>query len=193
MDGRTQPQALAAGLTPAPAVLFRKTFEVESSVKRATVYVTGLGLYELRINGQRVGENLLAPEWTSYLKRVQYQTCDVTGLLRRGANALGAMVGEGWFMGRLMGIPGNAYGSLPRFLLQLELELADGRRQLIVTDQSWQSTTEGPIRAAGIYDGETYDARLEKDGWDTAGFDPANWNPVRVLEPDGAKLGMAAQ
>jgi alpha-L-rhamnosidase len=98
------------------------------------------------------------------------------------------MVGEGWFMGRLMGIPGNAYGSVPRFLLQLELELADGSRQLIVTDQSWQSTTEGPIRAAGIYDGETYDARLECTGWDTVGFQPANWQPVEVLNPDGARL-----
>jgi alpha-L-rhamnosidase len=188
VDGRTQPQASARALPPEPAVLFRKTFEIDSSVKRATVYVTGLGVYELRINGQRVGENLLAPEWTSYLKRVQYQTSDVTRLLRRGANALGAVMGEGWFMGRLMGIPGNAYGSVPRFLLQLELELADGRRQLIVTDQSWQSTTGGPVRAASIYDGETYDARLENAGWDTAGFDPANWKSVRVLDPDGARL-----
>jgi alpha-L-rhamnosidase len=188
VDGRTLPQASATGLPPEPAVLFRKPFEVESNIKRATVYVTGLGLYELRINGQRVGENLLAPEWTSYGKRVQYQTYDVTGLVRRGANALGAMVGEGWYMGRLMGIPGNAYGSVPRFLLQLELELANGRRQLIVTDQSWQSTTDGPVRAAGIYDGETYDARLEKDGWDRALFDSANWSPVRVLDPDGARL-----
>ncbi len=193
VDGRTQPQASAAGLPPEPAVLFRRTFEVEAGVKRATAYVTGLGLYELRINGQRVGENLLAPEWTSYRKRVQYQTYDVTRLLRRGANALGAMVGEGWYMGRLMGIPGNAYGSVPRFLLQLELELADGRTQVIVTDQSWQSTTEGPIRAAGIYDGETYDARMEKDGWDTAGFDPANWKPVRVLDAGWRRFGLAAQ
>ncbi|MGA2655964.1 MAG: family 78 glycoside hydrolase catalytic domain [Verrucomicrobiota bacterium] len=188
VDGRTQPQASARAPAPKPAVLFRKTFELDSNVKRATAYVTGLGLYELRINGRRVGENLLAPEWTSYLNRVQYQTCDVTGLLRRGANTLGATVGEGWFMGRLMGISGDAYGTFPRFLLQLELELADGGRQLIVTGPGWQSSTEGPIRAAGIYDGETYDGRLENARSDRAGFEPPKWKPVRVMEPEPARL-----
>jgi alpha-L-rhamnosidase len=177
-----------AAQAPKPAVLFRKTFELDSRVERATAYVTGLGLYELRINGRRVGENLLAPEWTSYSNRVQYQTCDVTGLLQRGANALAAVVGQGWFMGRLMGIAGDAYGAFPRFLLQLEVELADGRRQLIVTGPGWQSTTEGPIRAAGIYDGETYDARLENARWDTPGLEPPGWKPVRVLEPPPARL-----
>jgi alpha-L-rhamnosidase len=187
VDGRTQPQAPTAP-APKPAVLFRKTFELDSPVKRATAYVTGLGLYELRINGRRVGENLLAPEWTSYSNRVQYQTCDVTGLLRRGPNALGATVGEGWFMGRLMGIPGDAYGAFPRFLLQLEVGLADGRRDLIVTGPGWQSSSQGPIRAAGIYDGEIYDARLENARWYTAGSDAAKWKPVRVLDAYPARL-----
>ena len=182
------PQAPNSPPAPKPAVLFRKTFELDASVKRATAYVTGLGLYELRLNGRRVGDDLLAPEWTSYRNRVQYQTYAVTGLLRPGANALGAVVGEGWFMGRLMGIAGNAYGAFPRFLLQFELELADDRRQLIVTGPDWQSTTEGPIRAAGLYDGETYDARLENRQWDTPGFDKPGWKPVRVLEPEPARL-----
>jgi alpha-L-rhamnosidase len=188
VDGRTQPQATASGLPAQPAVMFRKAFEIDSRVKRATVYVTGLGLYELHINGQRVGANLLAPEWTNYRKRVQYQTYDVTRLLRQGANAIGAMVGEGWYMGRLMGIAGDAYGSVPRFLLQLELELADGRSDVISTDQTWQSTLDSPIRAAGIYDGETYDARMEPVGWDKAGYNSARWHPVRVLERDSARL-----
>ena len=188
VDGRTLPQPAGPTLAPSPAALFRKTFAVDAAVTRATVYVTGLGLYELRLNGQRVGNDLLAPEWTSYTNRVQYAAYDVTSLLRPGANALGAMVGEGWFMGRLMGLPGHAYGAFPRFLLQLEIELADGRGQLVVTDHTWQSTTDGPIRAAGLYDGETYDARLEKAGWDAAGFDAADWKPAQVLDWAPARL-----
>lgn len=189
VDGRTLPQASAPGLAARPAVLFRKEFRLRHPVTRATAYVTGLGLYELHLNGRRVGQDLLAPEWTSYNKRIQCQAYDVTKLLRGGPNAVGAIIAEGWYMGRLMGIPGNAYGSFPRLLLQLEIQTTAGERLTVVTDDSWLSTSHGPIRAAGIYDGESCDARLEQQAWDQPGFVPSqSWKPVRVLEPASGNL-----
>ncbi len=171
-----------------PATLVRKSFQIEGAVKRATAYATACGLYELRLNGGRVGDQLLMPEWTSYRKRIQYQVFDVTDLLRPGPNALAAALAEGWYAGRLMAVGRNAYGSHPRFLLQLEIELADGRAQRIVTDESWRSTTDGPIRSAGIYDGEVCDARKESDGWDESGFNDSDWRPVRAFGLGDAKL-----
>ena len=165
-----------------PATLLRRAFDVPTQVRRATVYATALGLYELRINGRRVGDHILAPEWTNYRKRVQYQTYDVTELLSTGKNTLAAMVGEGWYAGRLMVVGRAAYGYRPALLLQLEIEHADGSRQTIVTDESWRSTTDGPIRSSGIYDGEVYDARKERPGWEVDGDESEDWRPVRVFE-----------
>ena len=160
-----------------PGTMVRKEFRLSQPVRRGTAYVTARGLYELRLNGQRVGDQLLAPEWTSYRKRLQYQTYDVTSLIGPGENAIGCLLGEGWYAGRLMAVGRFAYGRFPQLLLQLELEFADGTRQTVVTDDSWRSTLEGPIRAAGIYDGETYDATREMAGWDTPGFDDRHWVP----------------
>jgi len=171
-----------------PATMVRKSFRLGGRVKRATAYVTGLGLYELHINGQRVGDHLLAPEWTSYRKRVQYQTCDVTALLRSGENVVAAMLGEGWYAGRLMAVGRFAYGTCPRFLLQLEVELANGKRQTVVSDESWRSTTDGPISSSGIYDGEVYDARKEIAGWDAPGCSDNRWNPVATFDADQPQL-----
>ena len=171
-----------------PATMVRKSFQLDRPIQRATAYASGLGLYELRLNGQRVGEELLTPEWTSYRKRVQYQVHDVTALLRPGENAVAALVGEGWFAGRLMAVGRFAYGTQPRFLLQLEIEFTDGQTQTIVSDGSWRCTTDGPVRSAGIYDGEVYDARKEMPGWDTSGFDASSWQPVQCLELDSRRL-----
>ena len=131
--------------------------------------MTGLGLFELRINGQRVGDHLLAPEWTRYSKRIQYQTYDVTGLLRDGKNVVGAQVAGGWWTGPMMLQP-NKPNSQPCLLMQLEIESADGGRERIVTDPSWQATTGGPIRRTGIYFGEVYDGTKEMPGWDQPMF-----------------------
>ena len=171
-----------------PATMVRKSFAVDRPLKRAMAYVSALGLYELRLNGRRVGDQLLAPEWTSYRKRIQYQVYDVTALLRPGENAVAALLAEGWFAGRLMAVGRFAYGTHPRFLLQLEVEYADGQSQTIVSDGSWRCTTDGPIRAAGIYDGEVYDARQEMPGWDAPGFDASSWRPARSIEPDSRRL-----
>jgi alpha-L-rhamnosidase len=165
-----------------PATLLRKSFTLPGPVRRATAYATAFGLYELHLNGGRVGDQLLTPEWTSYRRRVQYQAYDVTSLLHPGENAVGALLGEGWYAGRLMVVGRFAYGAQPRFLLQLEIELADGRREMIVTDDSWQASTDGPIRSAGIYDGEVYDARQEMSGWDGPGFVGVQWRPVQVFD-----------
>ena len=171
-----------------PATLVRKSFQLDRPIKRATAYASALGLYELRLNGQRVGDQLLAPEWTSYRKRVQYQVHDVTALLRQGQNVAAAMLGEGWFAGRLMAVGRFAYGTHPRFLLQLEIELADGSKQTLVTDDSWRSTSDGPVRSAGIYDGEVQDARRDLPGWDAPGFADAAWHPVQISALGPARL-----
>ena len=171
-----------------PASLFRREFSLPGTVRKATAYVTALGLYELRINGQRVGDRLLAPEWTNYGRRVAYQTYDVTALLSQDRNAVAAMLGEGWYAGRFMWVGRFPYGNHPRFLLQLEIELEDGTRRTVVSDDSWRSTSNGPIRTAGIYDGETYDARLEQDGWVRPGFDDRHWNTARSYNLDSRRL-----
>ena len=170
---------------PVPRYL-RKPFTLARKVRRATIHATALGLYELLLNGQRVGDHLLAPEWTNYHKRVQYQTYDVTGMLRDGNNVVGAVLGNGWYCGgwqnwkkKLLAI----YGSEPYLLAQLEIEFADGSRQVIATDGTWRGTTDGPLRFAGIYEGATYDARKEMAGWDKPGLEDGKWTAVHL--PDG--------
>lgn len=153
-----------------PVPMFRKEFGVNKEIASARLYATSLGIYELRINGERVGDALFTPGWTSYSKRLQYQTYDVTDLLSEGGNAIGATVGDGWFRGHLAGWADpnrNHYGNELALLLQLEIQYADGTSESVATDATWKTAT-GPIRAADFYMGETYDARLEKPDWDDA-------------------------
>ena len=165
----------------------RKPFTVGSPVRRATVYATALGLYELRLNGQRVGDQPLAPEWTNYHKRVQVQTYDVTAQVRAGQNVLAATLGNGWYCGgwqnwkyKLM----SMYGTEPYFLAQLEIECADGTRQQVVTDATWRGTLDGPLRFAGIFEGSTYDATKELPGWDRPDYNDAAWAPAQPAPAD---------
>ncbi|MCW5553325.1 MAG: glycoside hydrolase family 78 protein [Verrucomicrobiae bacterium] len=187
-DGVTATVKPGAASAALPGTMVRKSFTLPTAIRRATVYASALGLYELRINGRRVGTELLAPEWTSYRQRVHYQTHDVTGLLRSGENVLAALLGEGWYAGRLMAMPRFPYGNHLRFLLQLEIELADGSKQTLVSDDSWRSTSTGPLLASGIYDGETYDARREMPGWDEPGFDDHQWNAATAFDLDSRRL-----
>ncbi len=187
VDGRVKPDRGDRGVLPQPATMLRKEFTLPGPIKRATVYVTGLGLYELSISGRRVGDHLLAPEWTRYQNRLQYQTYDVTELLREGANALGAMLSEGWYAGPLMSRPASV-SPVFRLLLHLDVELADGTRRTIVSDGTWRGTTDGPIQSSEIYNGEVYDATKEMPGWNRPGFDAAAWKPVRVVEADAGRL-----
>jgi alpha-L-rhamnosidase len=172
---------------PQPAPLLRREFEVRAGVQSARLYITALGVYEAQLNGVTVGDHVMAPGWTSYHHRLRYQTFDVTNLLREGRNALGAMLGDGWFRGRL-GFGGgrrNIYGDRLALLAQLEITYVDGITERVVTDDAhaWRVAT-GPILASDIYDGETYDARLERDGWSGPNYDDHDWTPVRVIEWD---------
>lgn len=167
---------------PQPCTLLRRDFAVHPGLARARLYVTALGLYEARINDEIVGDHVLSPGWTSYAHRLPYQTFDVTAMLREGPNALGAMLADGWYRGRL-GYNGgrrNIYGDRLALLAQLEMVYADGSREIVATDASWRAA-RGPVLASGIYDGETYDAGLERTGWAAPGLDDAAWNVVRLL------------
>ncbi|MBI1762040.1 MAG: glycoside hydrolase family 78 protein [Acidobacteria bacterium] len=163
-------------------------------VKRAILYATALGVYELRLNGQRVGDHILAPEFTDYHTRTQYQAYDVTALLKPGANAIGALLGDGWYAGKiglaeiLVKQARGTYGIHPRLLAQLEIELTNGQTERIVSDANWRVTREGPIRAADLLDGELYDARREMPGWDKAGFDDKAWSKADALFSVTTKL-----
>jgi alpha-L-rhamnosidase len=169
-----------------PCPYLRKAAQIARPIRQARLYVTALGVYEFYINGQRVGTDVFNPGWTDYARRVQYHTYDVTRLLRRGPNALGIILGDGWYAG-FVGLGGRArYGTRPLASAQLEIELADGFRQTIVTDHSWKAAT-GPLRQSDMLMGETYDARLEMRGWNQPGFDDSTWQQVRVEEP-GAHL-----
>ncbi|MCA9957533.1 MAG: alpha-L-rhamnosidase N-terminal domain-containing protein, partial [Anaerolineales bacterium] len=151
---------------PQPAPMLRRPFKAEGDIVAARIYATSLGLYELRLNGQRVGNAVLTPGWTSYEHRLQYQTYDVTELVQAGDNVLGAVLGEGWYRG-YMGHRGhhNLYGDRLALLVQLQLTYANGRIQVISSDEKWRAT-RGPIQMSDLYMGEIYDARLEKPGWD---------------------------
>lgn len=161
-------------------VLVRRGFTLKANVKQARIYATSHGLYQLLLNGKRVGNAELTPGWTSYRKRLQYQTYDVTPLLTKGENALGAMLGEGWYIGELA-FQGNRhlYGDRTALLLQLEVTYTDGTSERIVTDRRWKAGAS-PILMSGLYAGETYDARLEQPGWKSTGFDDGKWRNVKV-------------
>ena len=180
VDGRLLPEKGNLFLPSPSATMVRKDFEVRGPIRQATVSVTGLGLYELRINGQKVGDHLLAPEWTRYSKRIQYQTYDITDLVRNGKNAVGAQIAGGWWTGPLM-CQQPLPGTRACLRMRLDVELADGSRQAVVTDPAWQATIDGPIRQTGIYFGEEYDATKEMPGWDQPGFAATGWHGVEVL------------
>jgi alpha-L-rhamnosidase len=161
-----------------PATIVRRAFEIDGEVTRATLHATARGVYLPRLNGQRVGDQVLAPGWTDYHARIQYQTFDVTGLLEQGANVLGAEVGTGWFAG-YVGWQSlcRHYGTVPQLLMQLHVDYADGRREVIATDRTWEAAT-GPIRYSDFIMGEWYDARLAIP-WSVAGAAGGDWSQVQ--------------
>jgi alpha-L-rhamnosidase len=158
--------------------MLRKTFTVSKSVRRARAYATALGVYELYLNGRRVGEDYFAPGWTDYAKRLEYQTYDVTELLMSGRNAMGAIIGNGWYASDGW-IRTSVPGTTRSVRLQLEIEFTDGTTQRIDSDTSWRAAAHGPIQSSSIYDGERYDARRELAGWSSAGFDDSSWPAAR--------------
>ena len=168
--------------------LLRKEFTLSGKVVRARAYVTALGYYELRINGEKVGCNVLDPAWTTYPVRILYSTYDITAQLRTGKNAFGAMLGGGWATLGAGEVP--APYKQPALLLQVNVELADGKTVSVASDSSWK-VTKGPIVSDSVWDGEVYDARRELPGWDVPGFDDSSWSPAQILE--GSKGILSAQ
>ena len=182
------PNAVEEQTKSNPAPLLRTEFSLNKKVERARLYATAMGLYELSLNGKRVGDEYFTPGWTSYDFRYQYQTYDVTGSLNDGANCLAAMVGDGWFRGRMAWDDRrNSYGKKLALLAELVITYEDGTQQIVGTDDRWKSAT-GAVLESDIYNGETYDARLEQPGWEEAGFNDKNWKSVTVLPPPKAKL-----
>lgn len=163
-----------------PVPYLRSTFAVDKPVKRAMAYATALGLYELHLNGAKVGHYELTPGWEDYRHRVYYNTYDVTHNLKQGKNALGILLGDGWYDGYLgYTFKRHTYEGEPRARVQIMIEYADGTTQTVGTDDSWRATY-GPIREADLLMGTTYDATLAPsiDGWDTVSFDDSKWDKV---------------
>ena len=173
--------------TTIPAPYLRRTIFVGARIRSARLYATALGLYEARLNGQRVGDCQLAPGWTDYRQRVHYQTFDVTLLLVVGDNTLGAILGDGWYCGHVGWRGRQLYGDRPKFLAQLVIDYLDGRSDIIGTDSTWRFAY-GPLLESDLLMGESYDARLEFPGWDKPGFDDRGWAPARVSNGNGTVL-----
>jgi len=179
-----------------PAHQYRKEFAASKTIKRAMIYATALGVYELYLNGHRVGDAQFAPGWTDYHQRAYYNTYDVTSLVKRGDNAVGAWVADGWYSGYLgygllVGIGVEkvgryTYGKTPALMAQLEIEYTDGSRDIIGTDHSWKETGDGPVQEADFLMGESYDARKEMPGWAQPGFDEANWQSAIEASENGS-------
>lgn len=164
-----------------PAHYYRKEFSTTKKISSARVYVTSLGLYQLFINGEKVSKDLFTPGYTSYHKRLQYQSYDVTSLVERN-NTIGAIVGDGWYRGYL-GWKGarSYYGNQLGLLVQLEVVFSDGSRETIITNDEWK-VAYGPILKSDIYHGETYDARSEMQAWTSYGYDDNEWESVSLLD-----------
>ena len=169
--------------------LVRREFQLDGEPVSARLYASAHGLYEAEINGVRVGDDAMSPGWTAYPQRLRYYTYDVTSCLRPGPNAIGAWLGDGWYRGRLGWRGGfrNVFGNDLSFIGQLEVRLADGRVQVIATDDQWLAAP-GPIVRAGNYDGEHYDARAEQPDWSRPGFASPGWSRVGVRRRDPGTL-----
>jgi hypothetical protein len=168
--------------------IFRREFQAEKPVARAVLYACGLGQAEFRLNGRKIGDDLLQPGWTNYRKSCLYQTYDVTAAIRRGPNALGVLLGNGMYNiigGRYTKFTGS-FGP-PKLIAQLEIDYADGTREMVITDTHWK-VTPGPITFSCIYGGEDYDARLDQPGWDVSAFDESSWTAALITKGPGGRL-----
>lgn len=174
----------------AAAVLLRKKWDVEQSIRRATVSICGLGYYELFLNGEKVGDHKLDPGFTDYARRALYVTYDVTNAVKQGNNAVGVILGNGWYKlpePDLFGFQAAPWVATPRLLFRLRLDLADGTTQTIISDGSWKWST-GEIVFQSIRGGETHDMRLAKPGWQNMDHDDSQWDSVAIVSAPKGKL-----
>ncbi|MHC4356529.1 MAG: family 78 glycoside hydrolase catalytic domain, partial [Planctomycetota bacterium] len=171
-----------------PLPIFRKSVRLRKPVEQAIIHICGLGHYELRINGRRVGDHEMDPGWTNYRKTSLYSSYDVTNMLTPGENAIGAMLGNGMY-----NVPGGRYTKFkgtfgpPKLICRMDVTFTDGSTDGIVSDETWRCTP-GPITFTCIFGGEDYDARRQQSGWDGPGFDDRAWNPAKICEGPGGKL-----
>lgn len=181
-----------------PARYYRATFKPAKKIVRAIAHASALGIYELHVNGQRVGDAYFAPGWTDYRKRAYYNTCDLTPLLKDGDNVIGAVVADGWYAGyvgygKLVGYGPhktgrNIYGKTPSLMVEVHVTYSDGSGEVIGTDATWRTST-GPELEADFLMGETYDARKEMPGWATASFDDSEWESAILAQDNGSITG----
>ncbi|MBD3243951.1 MAG: Bacterial alpha-L-rhamnosidase [Chitinivibrionales bacterium] len=168
-----------------PAAYLRRTFALDKPIAEARLYATALGVYECHVNGTRVGDRYLAPGWTVYEKRVQYQTYDITGLVREGDNAVGAILGDGWYAGTIGGAwtshAERRYGVRTAFRAELHVTYTDGSSVSIYSDPSWRFTT-GPIIMSDFYMGEDYDARKELGNWTAPDYNDKQWGTTKARQ-----------
>mgnify|MGYP000109065297 FL=1 len=164
-----------------PVHYYLSEFNIDKKIESARLYASAHGLYEIYLNGEKVGDQLFTPGWTSYNKRIQYQTYDVTEMLKE-SNAIGALLGEGWYRGYI-GFRGqrNYYGDKLALIVQLKIDYTDGSNEIITSNRNWKVTT-GPILESDIYNGELYDANLEMPGWNKTGFNTNNWLQAREID-----------
>lgn len=169
---------------------FRKEVAMPKQVSRATAYIAGLGLYELYINGKKIGDGVLAPAPTDYSKTILYNTFDVTPHFRQGTNAIGVVLGNGRFFAMRQNFKPHKWHTFgfPKMLLQVEIEYTDGSKTTVVSDKTWKATADGPIRTNNEYDGEEYDATKELTGWHRMGFNDSRWLKADVVKAPGGKL-----
>lgn len=168
----------------------RREFEIGKPLRSARLHVTARGVFEVRLNGSKVGNDFMAPGWTPYTRKIETLTYDVTPQLREGKNAIGAILGEGWYAGRLGWEPLPPNGRKPHLLLQLELVHADGSTRIVATDGNWKASDKGPMLSSSVYDGENFDARKDLGNWDRPGFDDSEWQPVSTEAP-AAQVALA--
>jgi alpha-L-rhamnosidase len=179
-DPRIMPNAISP--------LLRKEFAAGKKVRQALLFISGLGHYEASLNGKKVGKAFLSPGWTSYDKTILYNTYDVTKQIRQGANAIGVLIGNGFYnISQERYVKGSGAFGKPKMIAMLKLTFSDGSTRYVVSDESWKATPS-PVTFNTIYGGEDYDARLEQKGWNNAGFDAKTWKSALVIRSTQARL-----
>lgn len=164
-----------------PAVRMRKKFSCDAGIKRARLYVTAHGIYDVKINGREITDTLLNPGFTTYDKRIHYQVYEVEGFLRSN-NAIAVTVADGWYKGKIAIGRGCEYGEVPGLLLKLVITYENGMSQIIKSDESWNYSYDGPVRSADLFLGEIYDATKENGDPSVFSYNEVNWKPVIVKE-----------
>ena len=196
LDGFNERDEPDSTFTRLSARHLRKEFELEKKIASATAFISGMGLYELYLNGEKVGEDVLTPTVSEYNKKLFYNTYDITSSMKNGGNCVGVILGNGRYFGMrnyhgkpdpLTGIPQVHYG-LPRLLLQIRVVYNDGTSSLITSDEQWKVTDQGPIIANNEFDGEEYDAGKELNGWSTNGYNDGSWKAVNIMPPAATRI-----